>query len=280
MQVIIEAAIRKYVDSKGGYEFYRQRVDAAKTHVSSDGYVHLLRSGSKEILASYSLDELGLSADLVNSEVVPPSTEKTASTHFALNADPQRVIGIASSAIVAAGCFSPLVTLPVVGSINYLYNGRGDGVVVLIASFICLGLSIAGLTRLLPKIGSIVLLLVFTSLWLFQIRITAAREALQSDLEGNPFLGLANAALGSIGLGWAWLFLISGAIGLLVAGHIDVIDGKASLPEYCILPRGGRLSHNIGINVIVNCGVGLALASVVHMISPLVADSRFTINLG
>jgi hypothetical protein len=39
-----------------------------------------------------------------------------------------------AAAVMALGAFCPIIRLPVVGSMNYMMGGRGDGVFVLICS--------------------------------------------------------------------------------------------------------------------------------------------------
>ena len=39
---------------------------------------------------------------------------------------------------MAIGVFLPLLSMPIVGSINYFQNGRGDGVIVLVLAAILL----------------------------------------------------------------------------------------------------------------------------------------------
>jgi hypothetical protein len=45
----------------------------------------------------------------------------------------RQLLGILGSAILFIGVFMPIVKLPAVGEINYFHNGRGDGVIVLLA---------------------------------------------------------------------------------------------------------------------------------------------------
>jgi hypothetical protein len=45
--------------------------------------------------------------------------------------DKRQTIGLAGVAALAIGVFVPLVSLPIVGSLTYFNNGKGDGIIVL-----------------------------------------------------------------------------------------------------------------------------------------------------
>ena len=45
-------------------------------------------------------------------------------------------LGLAGSVVLFIGVFIPIVTLPIVGSMNYFHNGQGDGVLVLFLALI------------------------------------------------------------------------------------------------------------------------------------------------
>jgi hypothetical protein len=44
----------------------------------------------------------------------------------------KQIIALIGAAVLCLGVFSPIVTIPLVGSMNYFRNGTGDGVVVLL----------------------------------------------------------------------------------------------------------------------------------------------------
>src|ERR1043165_399933 len=51
------------------------------------------------------------------------------------------LLGIAGSLVLFVGVFTPIVSMPVVGNVNYFQNGEGDGVIVLILALISLVLT-------------------------------------------------------------------------------------------------------------------------------------------
>jgi len=48
----------------------------------------------------------------------------------------KQTFGLIGSVMLFIGVFTPLISLPIVGSTNYFMNGRGDGTIVLILAVI------------------------------------------------------------------------------------------------------------------------------------------------
>jgi hypothetical protein len=127
-----------------------------------------------------------------------------------------RNLAFAGAALLAAGLFTPVVTLPFLGSVNLFNNGSNEVALVLLA----LAAGAAGLAAkdregdaLWPgAAAAVILLYLFVSL---QYRLSALRQSIAGELKGNPFASLAEGALGSIQLQWGWLVLGAGA-GLIV----------------------------------------------------------------
>ena len=56
--------------------------------------------------------------------------------------------------------------------------------------------------------------------WIAQARISEARTEMQSDLAGNPFGGIANAAMQSVQIQWGWAVLVVGAVLIIAAAAV------------------------------------------------------------
>jgi hypothetical protein len=56
---------------------------------------------------------------------------------------------------MAVGAFCPLVHLPIVGSINYVMGGRGDGIYIVACSAAIIGLVVFGYRRTSGIVGSV-----------------------------------------------------------------------------------------------------------------------------
>src|SRR5690242_554964 len=122
--------------------------------------------------------------------------------------DKRQTIGLAGVAALAVGVFVPLVSLPIVGSLTYFNNGKGDGMLVLGLAVISALIVLARRYRALWLTGLASLGLIGYSF----VNITQALAAMERDLASNPFRGLANAQMQ-----WGWALLVIGAILLLAA---------------------------------------------------------------
>lgn len=127
----------------------------------------------------------------------------------------KQLIGMAGSVLLLFGAFAPLVSVPILGTISYVQNGKGDGMIV--ASLAAVGF-LAAVFRWnkglwITGLGSLSAL-VFTFIN-FQIKMAEVKEKMESELAGNPFKGLADMAMQSIQFQWGWAILIIG-IGLVL----------------------------------------------------------------
>lgn len=115
--------------------------------------------------------------------------------------DRTQLVGLIGSTILFVGVFAPIVSAPIVGSINYFRNGEGDGVIVLVLALASVILCLARQYRgLYVTGGSSLAVLAFTFVQI--TGIADARTEMNRSLEGNPFRGLAEAAIGSVQLQW------------------------------------------------------------------------------
>jgi hypothetical protein len=54
---------------------------------------------------------------------------------------------LVAAVVMALGAFCPIIHLPIVGSINYVMRGNGDGIIIIGCSFAIIGLTIFGYRR-------------------------------------------------------------------------------------------------------------------------------------
>ena len=127
---------------------------------------------------------------------------------------------LAGALLMLLGVFLPLANVPILGSINYIQSGKGDGTIILGLALVIAALVICGLR--LPAVfvgmaaGAVML---YTLVRL--IKAFSEVQANAADLaKTNPFGGLAVAFVNSAGLGWGWLPLLGGAA-LVVGGGLS-----------------------------------------------------------
>ncbi len=132
--------------------------------------------------------------------------------------DLRKITGLLGAVFLFAGVFCPIISVPIMGSMNYFQNGRTEGVFVIFAAAIAVMLCIIDEYRwlLLPGIGSAIMISI--TYYDFYSRMHAAREKLKSGLLENVFKGLADAAFQTFQFEWGWAVLIAGVVLITAAG--------------------------------------------------------------
>lgn len=122
-----------------------------------------------------------------------------------------KTIALIGAALLFVGAFMPVISMPIVGSVNYFNNGKGDGVVIIVLAVATAVLAGTGRTQhvLWTGLGSFALLL-YTFIRL-QSAMSEMRSRMDSELGDNPFRGLAEAAVNSVQIQWGWAVLLLGA---------------------------------------------------------------------
>jgi hypothetical protein len=131
-----------------------------------------------------------------------------------------KTLAFAGAAALVVGLFTPIVTLPFVGTVNLFNNGTNIIALVLLAlAAIGAGLALKDREQdvLWPGAGAAAILL-YSFLKLEYI-LSQMRANMTKSLEGNPFAGLAQTALSSVQLQWGWIVLALGAGLLVYAGY-------------------------------------------------------------
>lgn len=145
-------------------------------------------------------------------------------------------IGIlVAAAVMALGAFCPIVHLPIVGSMNYVMGGRGDGIYVVGCFAAIVLLILNGYRRTTGILAAVALFLMLTALIQFSVKLSQAHAGLRKD--NGPFSGLGEIIAQSIGLEWGWLLMIGGALGvvvlaLMIPGDVLVPASARSEPQH------------------------------------------------
>lgn len=132
----------------------------------------------------------------------------------------KQTFGLIGSVMLFIGVFTPLISLPIVGSTNYFMNGKGDGTIVLILAIISFLLVLAKKYKGLWFTGFASLGVMFFTFVNFQSKMSEAKATMQAQLAGNPFAGLGDLAMQSVQLQWGWTILIIGAVLIISAAAI------------------------------------------------------------
>jgi type II secretory pathway pseudopilin PulG len=133
-----------------------------------------------------------------------------------INLDIVQALGFLGIVITILGVFSPVITAPIVGTLNYLRNGAEEAIILMVlTAFSALFLARKHYSWLY---GSSVwaFLLVGGTFFYYQSFISDIKASTDRELAGNPFRGLADMAMAATGLSWGWVLLFLGT-GLVVA---------------------------------------------------------------
>ena len=141
----------------------------------------------------------------------------------------RQTLAVTAGILLVLGTFTPIVSFPFVGDVDFFRDGYGDGYILLAMAGLSVALAITGRWKqvLVPGLGSLAVIL-----WTFlgvQDTISQARSGAQAALAGNPHEGLAASVMQSIQWEWGWLLLFAGS-GLLVysAARRDGLEAASS----------------------------------------------------
>jgi hypothetical protein len=136
---------------------------------------------------------------------------------------PRQLMGVIGVVMVAVGVFCPFVSFPIVGSISYFANGKGDGTIVLAAALLAGGLVLGHYYKQAGLLGAAILALIGFAVFQFQSKMGEAKAEMTRDLHDNPFSGLAEGMMNTVQLQWG--------IGLMVVGALLIIAAAVWNPS-------------------------------------------------
>jgi len=149
-------------------------------------------------------------------------------------------LGYIGSSLLVAGLFLPIVTMPIVGDVTLMSNGTNLAALALLALS---AISAFVVTKdrqvdlIWPASASVAsLIYLFGTL---QYNLSNMKSEMADSLKGNPFAGVAQAAMGAVQIQWGWLVLAAGA-GILA--HLAVQARKeANLGLFQIEGRNDKV---------------------------------------
>ncbi|MDR1840861.1 MAG: zinc ribbon domain-containing protein [Holophagales bacterium] len=124
----------------------------------------------------------------------------------------RQLLGLIGSTVLFLGCFCPIISAPIVGSMNYFQNGKGDGAIVLMLAVMSLALTLLGRYKILwfTALASAALLLHTF------INFQRGMSVLAKESQSEPFAGLAEGMAQTIQLQWGFALLVIGVVILIV----------------------------------------------------------------
>ncbi|RJO66737.1 MAG: hypothetical protein C4523_11630 [Myxococcales bacterium] len=145
----------------------------------------------------------------------------------------QKLIGIVGAGLLFCGIFAPIISIPIVGNVNYIGNGRGEGVYILPLAVATLVLVLLEKYKWLWVTGISSLGIMMYTFVKLQAALHETAPDTTKALEGNPFKeiaeNLASAAAQTVQIQWGWAVLFAGVGCILAsAGMSPLFDGKFS----------------------------------------------------
>ena len=141
----------------------------------------------------------------------------------------RQTLAVTAGILLVLGVFTPIVSFPFVGDVDFFRAGYGDGYILLAMAGLSMALAVTGRWKqvLVPGLGALAVVL-----WTFlsvQDTVSQARSGAPATLAGNPHEGLAASVMQAIEWKWGWLLLFAGS-GLLVysAARRDELADEAS----------------------------------------------------
>ena len=89
--------------------------------------------------------------EISRTEQLPAQIELIAAAANEKSSRTKQILAILGALLLFVGVFLPIVSMPIVGSLNYFHNGQGDGTIVLVLAVISMILAI---TRRFGDFGS------------------------------------------------------------------------------------------------------------------------------
>lgn len=130
------------------------------------------------------------------------------------------IIGVMGSIVLFIGVFTPILSVPVIGSLNYFQNGKGDGVIILILAVLSLVFALRKNYKGMWITGFASLCVIGFTFMNIQMKMSEIKKQMDIDLAGNPFRGIADMALQSFQIQWGFAILLIGAGVVLIAAAI------------------------------------------------------------
>jgi hypothetical protein len=128
----------------------------------------------------------------------------------------KQILGLIGSNVLFIAVFTPIFSIPIMGNITYLQNGKSEGTIVLVLAVVSLMLMLAKKCKGLWFTGLGSMAVIAFTFINFQMKMSDMKAKMGANLAGNPFKGFADMAMQTVQLQWGWALLVVGA-GLVVA---------------------------------------------------------------
>lgn len=127
------------------------------------------------------------------------------------------VLSLVGAGLLFIGPFAPLVSVPILGTMNYFANGKGDGTVLVAIAVVSLIGTALRWVKVQWVLGLAALGLITFFVANVSSKIADLQRSAQADLAGNPFGGLATGFLQGVQVQWGAAVIALGGMMLIAA---------------------------------------------------------------
>lgn len=138
----------------------------------------------------------------------------------------KQTLGLLGSSLLFVGVFTPILSIPIIGSLNYIQNGREDGIAILVMGIVSFVMVLKKLYQALWVPGIVSICVISFTFIKFKVTFSNARSQMETELLGNPYRTVAEMIAQSVQLQWGWAVLITGAA--LIVTSAAIINEKES----------------------------------------------------
>jgi hypothetical protein len=126
-----------------------------------------------------------------------------------------KCIAVVGSLLLAIAPFAPFISVPVLGRFTLFYQGKGDGVILIVVSLVAMGLSLFGRYEFLWVSGALGLFEIGNLFYFFYQRLPEIIENYNSETKGNQFGFIGNITLSRVDADWGVMVLLLGTLATL-----------------------------------------------------------------
>jgi tetratricopeptide (TPR) repeat protein len=130
---------------------------------------------------------------------------------------------LAGASAMAVGTFMPIVHLPIIGTINYIAGGRGDGIIIFAVATLVAALVVLRQRRFAVVAAFVAIVVMLSTIIQLLERLAKARASAPN--------GLAAMFAQAIGLEWGWVILMGGAFVVVGAGIMAPRESPAVISK-------------------------------------------------
>jgi len=128
----------------------------------------------------------------------------------------KHIAGLLGAALLIIGVFLPVISAPMMGTINLFKNGQGDGVIIFGLAIVSIIFILIKRYKVLWVTGLLSLIIIIGDFISMSERVSSAKADIASKA-GNTILGaIPKMVADSIQLQWGWGVLIIGVILVLM----------------------------------------------------------------